>query len=297
MSSGKIESIKQRLRNVSKKQNRQFNDVLQMYFLERFLYRLSLSKYNKNFVLKGGILLYAIFDENYTRKTTDIDLLAQQIDNDATKFNEIIKEICLIETNDQITFDINGIKVKNITEFKEEYHGINVFIPAYLDRTQGRINIDVGFGDIIYPSKTTLNFPTLLDDDLKLYAYSIETIIAEKLEAMASLGMLNSRLKDFYDIYVLSITYDFNGETLYKAIIETFNHRKTKINNISAFDDEFISPYRKGQWNSFIKNKSPNQVIELKHAISCIKVFIIPVLENNVINKKWNHLIQEWIVI
>ena len=120
---GKVESVKQRLKNVSTKQGIIFNDVLRMYFLERFLYRLSISKYNKNFVLKGGILLYAIIDEDFVRKTTDIDLLAQRIDNDASKFNEIVKEICSIETDDPIRFDIDNIVVKNITEFKGDYHG------------------------------------------------------------------------------------------------------------------------------------------------------------------------------
>ena len=295
MSSGKVESVKQRLKNVTKKQDKQFNDVLQMYFLERFLFRLSKSKYNKNFVLKGGILLYAIFDEDYARKTSDIDLLAQKIENDASKFNEVIKEICLIKVDDPIVFDVDNIVVKNITEFKGEYHGLNVYIPAYLDRTQGRINIDVGFGDIIYPNKTSLNFPSLIDDSPKLYAYSIETVIAEKLEAIVSLGMLNSRLKDFYDIYVLSKTHDFDGTTLRQAIEETFNHRKTSLKHIDAFDDDFISPYRKGQWNSFIKQKDPNQVLELEIVIKIIKNFVNPIINSGIEQKKWHYLKEKWI--
>lgn len=294
MSSGKVESVKQRLKNVTNKQDKQFNDVLQMYFLERFLYRLSKSKYNKNFVLKGGILLYAVFDEDYARKTSDIDLLAQKIENDASKFNEVIKEICLIKVDDPIVFDVDNIVVKNITEFKGEYHGLNVYIPAYLDRTQGRINIDVGFGDIIYPNKTSIDFPSLIDDSPKLFAYSIETVIAEKLEAIVSLGMLNSRLKDFYDIYVLSKTHDFDGTTLRQAIEETFNHRKTSLKHIDAFDDGFISPYRKDQWNSFIKQKDPNQVLELETVIMNIKKFVNPIMNNSIKQLKWKHIIENW---
>ena len=226
-----------------------------MYFLERFLYRLSISKYNKNFILKGGILLYAIIDKDYARKTTDIDLLAQRIDNDATKFNEIIKEICSIETDDPIRFDIDNIVVKNITEFKGDYHGLNVYIPAYLDKTQERINIDIGFGDVVYPDKMKLSFPSLIDSKPELFAYSIETVIAEKLEAIVKLGMLNSRLKDFYDIYSLSKTYDFDGNILSEAVKETFNNRGTSFNRVDAFDESFISPYRKGQWNSLLNKR------------------------------------------
>ena len=292
--SGKVESVKQKLKNISNKQGIIFNDILRIYFLERFLYRLSISKYNNNFILKGGILLYAIIDEDYSRKTTDIDLLAQRIDNDASKFNEVIKEICSIETDDPIRFDIDNIVVKNITEFKGDYHGLNVYIPAYLDRTQERINIDVGFGDIVYPEKTKLNFPTLIDSQPELYAYSIETVVAEKLEAIVKLGMLNSRLKDFYDIYAISKTFDFDGNTLSKAVKETFNHRGTSFNHIVAFDDDFISPYRKGQWNSFIKQKDPNQVLELETVINNIKRFVNPILNNNIKAKKWNHFDEKW---
>ena len=295
MRSAKVESVKQRLKNVSRKENRLFNDVLQMYFLERFLYRLSISEYKNNFVLKGGILLYAIFDSDYVRKTTDIDLLAQRINNEASSFGNIVKNICMIETDDPIRFDIDKIIVKNITEFKGDYHGLNVFIPAYLDRTQGRINIDVGFGDVIYPEKINLSFSSLIDQEPELYAYSLETVIAEKLEAMISLGMLNSRLKDFYDLYVLSKTHDFDGETLKTAIQETLHHRGTSIGYIAAFDESFLSPYKKSQWNSFIRNKDPNHIIELEEVIEELKLFINPIMDDDIIQKKWNHNEEKWL--
>lgn len=292
--SGKVESVKQKLKNISNRQGIIFNDILRIYFLERFLYRLSISKYNNNFILKGGILLYAIIDEDYSRKTTDIDLLAQRIDNDATKFSKIVKEICAIETDDPIRFDIDNIVVKNITEFKGDYHGLNVYIPAYLDRTFERINIDVGFGDIVYPDKIKLNFPTLINSEPELYAYSIETVIAEKLEAIVKLGLLNSRLKDFYDIYAISKTFDFDGNTLNTAVKETFDHRGTSFGHVVAFDDSFISPYRNSQWNSFIKQKDPNQILELEVVIDHIKKFINPIINDDINNKKWNHKEEKW---
>ena len=291
---GKVESVKQRLKNLANKQNKQFNDVLDIYFLERFLYRLSISKYNENFILKGGMLLYVMFNEDYARKTTDIDLLAQKLSNDATEFLPIVKDICSIQTDDPIRFDINNISVKNITEFKKENHGLNVFIPAFLDRTKGMINIDIGFGDVIYPEKIELSFPSLIDEESNLYAYSMETVIAEKLDAIVSLGALNSRLKDFYDIYVISKTYDFDGNILKEAIIETFENRKTPFKHIVAFDDDFISPYKKGQWNKFIKQKDPNHVMELEIVIEYIKRFIEPIIESDISLSKWNHISGEW---
>lgn len=290
----RVESVKQRLKNVSNKQGIIFNDILSMYFLERFLYRLSISKYNDNFVLKGGILLYAIIDEDFARKTTDIDLLAQRIDNDASKFNEVIKEICSIETDDPIRFDIDNIVVKNITEFKGEYHGLNVYIPAYLDRTEGRINIDVGFGDIVYPEKIKLVFPSLIDQEPNIYAYSLETVIAEKLEAIVKLGMLNSRLKDFYDVFALIKKFDFDGAILGEAIKETFTHRGTLFDHIDAFDEGFITPYRKGQWNSFVRQKNPNQILKLETIIEKMKEFVNPIMNKEINKKKWNHLEEKW---
>lgn len=292
--SGKVESVKQRLKNVSTKQGIIFNDILRMYFLERFLYRLSLSKYNNNFILKGGILLYAVIEEDYARKTMDIDLLAQRIDNDAINFIDVVKEICSIETEDPIRFDIDNIAVKNITEFKGKYHGLNVYIPAYLDRTQERINIDVAFGDVVYPEKAKLKFPSLIDSEPELYAYSLETVVAEKLEAIVKLGMLNSRLKDFYDIYSLSKTFDFDGTILSEAVKETFNHRGTSFAHVDAFDDSFISPYRKGQWRSFLKQKDPKQILELEMVIENIKSFVIPIINNEIKGKEWNHNNNTW---
>ena len=171
---------------------------------------------------------------------------------------------------------------------------MNVYIPVFLDRTKERINIDIGFGDNVYPDKTKLNFPTLIDSEPELYAYSIETVVAEKFEAIVSLGMLNSRLKDFYDIYTLSKTFDFDGDILSEAIKETFHHRGTSFDHIDAFDDDFISPYRKEQWNRFIRQKNPGQLLELEMVIEKIKAFISPIVNDDLNRKRWDHSIEGW---
>jgi len=294
-----VASIKDRLNNISKKTGREFQDLLIAYGLERTIYRISISKYKERFVLKGGIFLYALSDGDYSRVTVDIDLLAQHISNDIDNMGEIFSEIFSIECDDVLRFDIDSLKVKSITEFKE-YHGVNVSINAYLDKTLIPITIDIGFNDVIYPEKVEMDFPVLLNNETpRIYAYSIYTAIAEKFEAFVSLGLANSRYKDFYDIYTLAKTYNLDGNTLKNAIVETFNHRKTTFDNIVAFNDDFINnPINVQRWNSFNKKKKVLNIVSFQDTIDLIKVLFIPIIESIIndkeFDKKWSKDINNW---
>ena len=220
-------SVKERLKNYAKKNNRIVLDIFTVYVLERTLYRISVSDYRDNFTLKGGILLYGLFTEDFTRATTDIDLLGAKISNEAENMKAVFKTIFSQVCDDPITFKLDTLKVSNITEFKE-YHGLNVSILAFLDRTRIPVSIDIGFGDIIYPKRVEMDYPSLLDDDpAKMYAYSIESTVAEKFEAIVSLGEANGRMKDFYDICSISEKKEMDGALLQTAIRETFHHRNT----------------------------------------------------------------------
>lgn len=133
------------------------------------------------------------------------------------------------------------MRLKSITEFKD-YHGVNVTIDAYLDRTKIQVSVDVGFGDVIYPNRIMMDFPVILSEESpKVYAYSLSSSIAEKFEAIVSLGYDNSRFKDFYDIYILSGKYDIDGSELMEACKETFGHRHTSFCDIVAFEDDYAS--------------------------------------------------------
>ena len=176
-------SVKDRLKNQAKEDGRTMQDELVTYGLERTIYRLSISKYAERFTLKGGIFLYALFEGNFARATMDIDLLAQHIPNNAEEMKKVFKNIFAIECDDALRFDLDSLDVINITEFKE-YHGVNVSIVAYLDKTQIPVSIDIGFGDIVYPKRMKMHFPVLLDMEApEVYAYSIYSVIAEKFEA------------------------------------------------------------------------------------------------------------------
>ncbi len=137
--------------------------------------------------------------------------------------------------DDALRYDIDSLEVRSITELKA-YHGVKVSIVAYLDRTRILISIDIGFGDIVYPERVLMDFPTVLDMEApKIYAYSLNSVIAEKFEAIVSLGYANSRYKDFYDIYILCNNYDFDGNDLKIALEETFHNRQTGFNDIVVF--------------------------------------------------------------
>lgn len=292
-------SVKDRLKNQAKSSGRTMQDELVTYGLERTIYRLSVSDYAERFTLKGGIFLYALFDGNYARATMDIDLLAQQISNDAEKMKKVFHDIFSIECDDALRFDLDSLKVIYITEFKE-YHGVNVSIMGYLDRTKVPVSIDIGFGDIIYPQRIQMFFPVLLDmDSPKVYAYSIYSVIAEKFEAFVSLGLANGRYKDFYDIYVLTEKYDLNGKELQNAILETFIHRKTGFDDIVAFENDFTEDIsRQERWNSFIKRKKAMMKIEFTQAIEQVKKLLMPIVEsiekNEDFNYNWDKDRKEW---
>lgn len=286
-------SVKDRLKKQAIEDGKTMQDKLVTFGLERTIYRLSISQYAERFTLKGGIFLYALFDGEYARATMDIDLLAQRITNDTEEMKKVFDDIFSIECDDALRFDLNTLEVTNITEFKE-YHGVNVSIMGYLDRTKVPVSIDIGFGDVIYPERMKMEFPVLLDMEVpEVYAYSIYSVIAEKFEAFVSLGLANGRYKDFYDIYVLADRYDLEGAELKNAIVETFTHRGT------GFDDDFTEDAtRQGRWRAFIKKKKALVKVEFNETIQLLKVLLLPVVDairnDETFELTWNKERNSW---
>ena len=292
------DSVKNRLTNISKATGKTMQELLIMYCLERTLYRLSISNYSNKFVLKGGVLLYALFNGNYSRTTADVDLLAEKISNDVEEMYRIFQDILSIKTNDPIIYDLKTLNVITITEHKK-YHGLNVSVLAFLDRTQINLSVDIGFGDVIYPNKVKMDYPVILNDDNPIiYAYSIYSCIAEKFEAIVSLGYDNSRLKDFYDIYLIAKSFDLTGNELYNAIKETFDHRNTKFDEIVIFENDFLDEIRIKRWNSFIKKKKAMMELSLEDTINLISKLLIPIVNaltnDEEFNKYWDSSKLTW---
>ncbi|MCJ7651052.1 MAG: nucleotidyl transferase AbiEii/AbiGii toxin family protein [Candidatus Lokiarchaeota archaeon] len=273
-------SVKARLKNIAKEYKKTFNLILQLYMQERFLYRLSVSEYKDNFVLKGGLFLFSM--TGFTgRPTRDIDFLAYQISNDIENIKVIFKKICKIEYNDGVIFDPNSVFVEEIKR-EAEHRGIRVKLTGYLGKAKEILWLDIGFYDIVVPEIITADYPVLLDmDHPKIKMYSFESVVAEKFEAVVSLGELNSRMKDFYDIFILLSEKKFNRYILQKAIVETFKRRGTDIlKSDQVFKKEFIEDRsRVNQWKLFLK-KIGQKDIEFGYVMNVIKKSLLPIYNN-----------------
>ena len=297
-----VSSVKDRLRNYARVVNKPYQEILTYYALERTIYRLSVSDYADHFVLKGGIFLYAIHDKDYSRATTDIDIMAQKMTNDAVKMHQIFAEILSIESDDALTYDLDTLKVTNITEFKE-YHGLNVSVLSMLEKSKIRITIDIGYDDVIVPGKVKMTYPTILELNApEVFAYSLESVIAEKFEAIVANGLLNSRYKDFYDICMLARENKFDGRQLASAIEETFSHRHTALSSeVSAFGEEFYGDsINQMRWEAFLKKKKAMLPISLKETVLTNSRFLMPLVKKllsgeNVEGICWDNQTSDWI--
>jgi len=247
-------SIRARLMNIARAEGIDFDALLLRYFQERFLYRLAISEFSDNLVLKGGLLLVCL-KVPVSRPTKDIDFLAEQVKNEPVELEHIFRKIAEISCDDGVRFITSSITSERIKE-DADYEGIRLKIDATLGQARKRLQMDIGFGDIIIPRANMMEFPTLLEGEPpKLKAYSIESIVSEKFEAMVKLAMANSRMKDFYDVYSLSLKYNFQGGRLKKAIESTFKRRKTPLpDDPIVFRSDFHKDKgRQRQWVAFLR--------------------------------------------
>lgn len=225
-------SILAKLKNKAKNERIPLQQLLNLFCQEEFIRRLSESKFKKNLILKGGFLLYAI-SEFTTRPTIDADYLLKNYSNDLDAIEVLVGEIIsLPNENDFIKFEIRGL---GLISGNKEYHGIRVNLMGNIGRTRTPFNIDFGVGDIVVPSPVERTLPVLLAEfrSPKVLTYSLESIVAEKLDAIILLMEATGRMKDFYDIYYLATAFDFDGRKLQEAIFETLSNRGTPYENDS----------------------------------------------------------------
>jgi predicted nucleotidyltransferase component of viral defense system len=246
-------SVRARLFALAKERNQPFDLLLTRYVLERFLYRLSISNHREHFILKGAMLL-ASWIEDPLRPTRDADFLRFGAP-DAETVKLSLREICAITLNDAVEFDDTGFTVDVIRE-ANEYGGLRMKIKATLDGARVAVAIDIGFGDAIEPGLTDVELPVLLHFPApRLRAYARETVIAEKFQAMVAFGRANTRMKDFYDIWILSRSHEFTGDALARAIAATFARRNTEVP--TELPDALTSDFaedasKRQQWDTFV---------------------------------------------
>lgn len=273
-----VASVRQRLVNLSMERGEDPNLVFIRYAIERFLYRLSRSKQSGKFILKGA-MLWAIWTGKPHRPTKDLDLLGFG-DASAEAMRAIFRDICNVGVEpDGMTFNADSIEIAEIRE-DLEYPGQRIKLESRLGNARIMIQIDIGFGDSVIPAPVDIDYPTLLNmPSPHIKAYPIETVVAEKIETIISKGMLNSRMKDFYDLRVLAQEFGFDGNSLTEAIKSTFARRGTSIPNDppAAFTEEFCeNPDKQVQWQAFLRNsKLDDTKITLPEVIRDIQRFLL----------------------
>lgn len=264
------ESIRQQLKNLSQARNRPFDEILRYYAMERFLYRLSCSSQVEKFFLKGGLIL-KVLDSMSHRATMDIDLLART-SNEVDDLRHIILEILAVNcAEDAIAFNTTKLILKK-SQIAADYRGISVSFSAKLFTTVIPILIDIGFSDSIIPKAQKIQYPTLLKmPKPTLFGYTLETVIAEKLESIVKLGLINTRMKDFYDLWIILTRYETSLVHLQKAIKTVFKNRQTSMKAPVAFTNAFYeNEETKRRWDNFLSTMGEDSIdlSEVVHILS-----------------------------
>ena len=254
MSNAKATSLKAKIRNIAKSKNIPAQVILQNYMFERFLNRLSASEYKEKFVLKGGMLVAALVGID-NRATMDLDTTLKNLPLTPETIKNALNEIFEIDLKDDVKFTLKGI-----SPIREDdiYGGYRVALDAIYETIITPMTIDVSTGDVITPNAVKFDFTGIFDDKLtfEVWAYNIETVLAEKVETILRRNVFNTRPRDFYDIYILITTQKFDKNTFDEALKKTIEHRGTK-NQIKDFNDTLAiienSDDLKRMWNNYQK--------------------------------------------
>ena len=289
-------SIRQRLLNEAKKSEQPFQDILTLYAIERFLYRIGHSKYVEQFYLKGALLL-TVWGIPEGRPTADIDMLGNiDAEDEALKKTMVECMMVTIDKDDGLIFQPETITIETITR-DADYEGKRIRFVAMLGTAKANVQVDVGVGDIVFPGPIWIDYPVLLKGEKPhLLAYTPESSIAEKFHAMVKLDMGNSRMKDFYDIWLLSKHLNFEGTILLKAISSTFKQRATGLSDEipTALTDRFASDdAHQKQWKAFLrKNELENGTPSFEEIQKRLTDFLMPpsteLAQGKPFSKKWS---------
>jgi hypothetical protein len=276
-------SVRQRLLSLSRTEGRDFQEVLTRYALERLLYRLGRTAHHDQFILKGALLFSLWMDERH-RATQDMDLLGRGAP-EPTRLVSVFQDICVAEVpDDGLVFHAESVVGGFIRE-DSTYGGVRLKLRANLERARIPLQVDIGFGDAVVPDPEEREFPALLDFPApRVIAYRRETSIAEKFLALVSLGMDNSRMKDYFDLWLLSDEFPFDGETLGQAVEACFVRRSVSLPSavpVGLTADFWQNSSKKTQWNAFVRQRvaTPDALPAFGIVVSQIAEFLLPVLE------------------
>ena len=291
-------SVLARLKNKAAESGRSYQLCLQLFCQEEFLRRLEKSKYAENLVLKGGLFIYSLTDFD-SRVTVDVDFLLRKIPNTPEQLKSVLEEIIAIETgNDFVVFEIKDVAPIAVAK---KYAGIGASVVARIKNTKTPFSIDFGIGDVIVPKQEKRKIPTQLSDfeAPTVNTYSVETTIAEKIDAILSLMEFSSRMKDYYDIYYIANKFDFDGKVLTEALKKTFANREhsftvEQFEQVIGFSDDDAMQKK---WKAFVR-KIDAKTYDYSMVLKTIKAFLaepfIAAVENKNFTAKWTASNNEW---
>jgi predicted nucleotidyltransferase component of viral defense system len=270
-------STRAKLLNICREKGEDFNYIAARYAVERFLARLAQSRYSDKMILKGAMSFRIWSDQEY-RPTRDADFLGH-IEDDPEVIKSVVTEIVSIDKiePDGLVFDPASMIIEEIRE-GGTYHGKRIRMTASLGTMQIGVQLDIGFGDDVTPAPQIRRFPSLLGHtEPEILIYPKETIIAEKLEAIVSLGMINSRMKDYFDIHFIAESFEFEFDLLRSAVVKTFRRRGTLIPVVlpTGLSDEFIED-QQGQWQAFLNRQSIESAPPLSDVVKVLREFLLP---------------------
>lgn len=296
-------SVRTRLKSLADRTGQPFSDLLLLYTLQGFLRRLEQSTYKDHLVLKGGLLLFGM-QADLGRSTRDLDLLGTRTPVDLDSVAALVRDICLqaLPEDDGLRFDAEHVKTEIITE-ENQYPGVRASFYGYLAAARSRVVVDVAAGDPIVPGPRAFPYPILLGQQpLILQAYSVESIVAEKLDALANRGLLTSRLKDCYDLWMLASQHPFDGALLQQAIQATFAARgrvltpELPVILTPAFAED---PQKQQQWAAFLAAKSASSApASLAEALAPVTQLLTPLWQASSAGEPfagcWNCAAASW---
>ena len=292
-------SVLARLKNKATESGRSYQLCLQLFCQEEFLRRLAASKYSENLILKGGLFIYSLTDFD-SRVTVDVDFLLRRVPNTPEQLQSVLEEIIATPTeNDFVTFEIKSVAPIAVAK---KYAGISASLVSRIKNTRTPFSIDFGVGDVIVPKQEKRKIPTQLADFTAptVNTYSLETTIAEKIDAILCLMEFSSRMKDYYDIYYLANKFDFDGATLTEALKKTFANRNhiftvEQFEQVMAFDDD---PAMQKKWKAFTR-KIDTKTDDYSTILQMIKVFLakpfMAAIENREFRQRWSITNAMWI--
>lgn len=280
------------LRARARAEGRPTDELLVLYVLERFLFRLSISEHRSRMVLKGGMLL-AAFDDR--RPTADVDLLARSTHNGVEAISGLVREILAVPTDDGVAFDVDALRADVIRDI-ELYSGVRVIVPAGVDRARHPLRIDINVGDPVTPGPVEVAYPALLGESFTLLGYPLATVLAEKIVTMIERGDTSTRDRDFADVFTLSGMHAIDAAELANAITATGSFRGSDLRPIRQVLVTLASS-RQANWSRFVARSGLGDTVpqSLADVIDAAAEFADPILAGDVVNGTWDPVTRRWV--